>query len=238
MNPPVVVNTRSREQAAELSRLLRAAGFEPLEVPAIEVVSCFNPEERASILERLRAGAYAWLVLPSRNAARFFPEALMHQQVLCGRATAGSLELGKATTLDPFSASAALAWLTPRLCAADRVLMPRAAEGRDELELGLRALGVVVDAPVCYRTEPAPPSSLLYLSDRLHAGAIAAVTFCSPSAAKALAVDLKSTRIICLGRTTAYAVGESGLQVDAIAAGTSMPALVEAVKKALAGVPA
>jgi uroporphyrinogen-III synthase len=238
MNRPVVVNTRPREQAADLSRLLRAAGFEPLEVPAIEVVPSFNAEERASILERLRVGAYTWLVLPSQNAARFFPEALPNQRLLCGRATAAAVGLAPATTLDPFSASAALAWLAPQLRAGDRVLMPRAADGRDELELGLRALGVVVDAPVCYRTVPAPPSSLLYLSDRLRAGAIAAVTFCSPSAVKALAVDLKSTRIICLGRITANAATERALRVDAISETTSMPALVDGVKKALAGVPA
>src|SRR5262245_48008168 len=109
MKRQVVVNTRPSSQASELSQLLRRAGFEPLELPAIEIIPCM-PRDLALTLQRLRAGAYAWLILPSANAGRFFPE-LRGAPVLCGRATARSLEIEAATTFDRFSAATALEWL-------------------------------------------------------------------------------------------------------------------------------
>ena len=60
----LVLNTRPAEQAAELSALLRQAGFEVLEVPAIGV---------EPVPYVLAEGSYAWLVLQSQNAARYFP---------------------------------------------------------------------------------------------------------------------------------------------------------------------
>ena len=149
------------------------------------------------------------------------------------------LVLTHATTLDPFSASAARRMAHAAAAApAIACWCPARPKVATSSSSACGRLASWLTRQCATARVPASPSSLVYLSDRLRAGAIAAVTFCSPSAVKSLAVDLRSTRIICLGRTTAYAVGECGLQVDAIAAGTSMPALVEAVKKALAGVPA
>ena len=45
MSALVVLNTRPREQATELSHLLRQAGFEPLDAPATEIQPAWDPTE-------------------------------------------------------------------------------------------------------------------------------------------------------------------------------------------------
>jgi uroporphyrinogen-III synthase len=225
MTAPVVLNTRPREQASELSSLLRAAGCAVVEVPAIDIVPAYDTAE----LRTLATRDYAWLVLPSQNAARYLMQglggALPQAPIVCGTATARALGLLPTIALDRFSATAALAAVGPRLRRSQRVLVPRAAEGRDELIAGLTALGVFVDSPTCYRTEPVvfaelPPCDV--------------VTLCSPSAVRAVAaVPLGSARIVCLGPTTASAARAAGVHVDGVAAETSMRSLVSAVRDTL-----
>lgn len=231
-----VLNTRPREQAAELSTLLRSAGFEVIEAPAIQVAPAWDVAELARVTTALRRHEYAWLVLSSANAAQFLlreiPDAFEHAPVLCGSATARSLRIQPALALERFSAAAALDALLPRVKPGIRVLVPRTSEGRDELVGGLEAAAVQVDAPVCYRTvsAPLPPWQ-----------PVDAIAVCSPSAVSALADAygprlLSTARIVCLGHTTASAATERGLVVAAIAETTSMHALVSATEAALRGV--
>jgi uroporphyrinogen-III synthase len=220
----LVLNTRPTDQSAELSSLLRAAGFDVVEIPAIEI---------EPVTFTLSANAYDWLVLQSQNAARALPT-LPRGRIVCGLATARALAVEPAVALERFSATAALDALRPRVRQGERVLVPRAAEGRDELVDGLRALGVDVEAPICYRTVGRPHA----FAD---APAVDVVTLCSPSAVRAV-VDgigrsgLLAARVVCLGETTANAAAEAGLRVDAVARRTSMPSLVAAVRS-VAGVP-
>ncbi|MBV9359350.1 MAG: uroporphyrinogen-III synthase [Chloroflexi bacterium] len=251
--PPVVVNTRPTAEASALSRLLREAGFEPLERPTVTIAPSWSDAELAAIASGLRAGAYDWIVVSSRNAAGFLVEALeaigsgrealQPARILSGTGTAQTLaELGVPVdcALPRYSAQAALdalsAW--PSL---GRVLAPRAAEGRDELVRGLAERGVLVDAPVLYATRPADPTSLAELIDRLRGGNIAAVTFCSPSAVHGL-IDaigpaergmLEGVSLVTLGGTTSDAVRACALRVAATAERTSLEALVDAVRSAL-----
>jgi uroporphyrinogen-III synthase len=227
----VVLNTRPREQAAELSELLRQAGYTPLEVPAIETVAAWDAAELSAVLQKLRAGEYTWAVFASRNAVRFFLEGLAEVgggaddlrslKLLAGTGTADELRaqgLVATRTLERFSAAAALACLQTE----DHVLLPRAAEGRDELISGLPH----VDAPVCYRTQPIVQTSV---------PDAAAVIFTSPSAVHALVGHLPAgAAIVCLGTTTAEAARTAGLRISAIAERTDLPSLVEAVSQALA----
>jgi uroporphyrinogen-III synthase len=230
MSGPIVLNTRPREQAAELSELLRQAGYTPVEVPAIETVPAWKADELSAVLRRLRAHEYAWAVFASRNAVRYFlaglaevggsPEDLRSLQLLTGTGTADELRahgLASSRTLERFSAAAALASLQTE----DHVLVPRAAEGRDELITGLPH----VDAPVCYRTQPVAHASL---------PEAAAVIFTSPSAVHALVGHLPAgAAIVCLGATTAEAARADGLHISATAERTDLPSLVEAVSAAL-----
>jgi uroporphyrinogen-III synthase len=216
----VVLNTRPAEQAAELTSLLRAAGFDVAEAPSIAIV----PADVDPIREALCSGIYAWAVLPSQNAGRALVSELSRVKVVCGTSTARALGLQSAISLDRFSAVAALAALTPHIRQGDRVLAPHAAEGRDELVDGLRALGANVDTPIVYRT--------VFIDDaaqRLRAGGVDVVTVCSPSAVRSIAPAINNEMVVCLGETTAGAARELGLRPAAVAEHTSMAALVEAV---------
>lgn len=253
MTRPRVLNTRAREQAAELSELLRAAGFESVEAPSIEIAPAWDTAALEPIRAALRAGEYAWIVLASQNAGRYLLEGLAAlgggrgdviqagARIVCGTATAQALDLVPAQSLDHFSAAAALDVLREAVTTGDGVLVPRAAEGRDELVDGLRQLGVRVDAPVCYRTRSVDPSQLAEAARLLREGALHAVTFASPSAVRGLIDGLGSdarpwlTRpaIVCIGETTAEAARLLGLRVDGVAERTSLSSLVEGVARAL-----
>jgi uroporphyrinogen-III synthase len=226
-----VLNTRPREQAAELSRLLSQAGFDVVEAPAIEIVPAWEPAELNSVREDLAKGAFDWVVLASQNAAHGLEDQLRGANVVCGASTAHALGLTPSLQLDKFSATAALAALRPLLQSGQRVLVPRAAQGRDDLIDGLRSIGIEVTAPIAYNT-----SFVAASAQRLREGAVDVITVCSPSAVRSLAsaVDAGSI-LVCLGETTAEAARVAGLRIDAVAQRTTMAALVEAVRAALAG---
>lgn len=228
----VVLNTRPREQAAELSRLLRAADFIVVEAPAIASRPAWDAGEREQLRGEVAAGAFAWVVLPSANAGRGFEAELraMGDRVVCGAATAAALGLPDATALARFSAAAALEFMRPLVKPGQRVFVPRAAEARNELLDGLRLLHVAMDAPVAYRTVAVEDAA-----NRLRSGGIDVVVVCSPSAVDSVAPALDPVlRLVCLGETTAHAADSAGLRVDAVASTTSMAGLVEAIESLVA----
>jgi uroporphyrinogen III methyltransferase/synthase len=184
----------------------------------------------------LRAGRFAWVVLASQNAGRALVVELRSARIVSGVATAAALGLTPHIPLERFSAAAALEALRPHLQPGERVLVPRGAEGRDELLDGLRGLGVNVVAPVAYRTAAAEP---FVLASEVRGRHFDAITVCSPSALGALLAanlqpEIQAAALVCLGDTTALAAREAGLRVDAVATTTSMGALVDAVRSALA----
>jgi uroporphyrinogen-III synthase len=226
-----VLNTRPREQASELSSLLRAAGFEVAEAPAIAIVAAWDTSSLHQVRTDLHRRAFAWIVLPSQNAAHGLDLELRAcgGHVLCGAATAKVLGLDRARVLDRFSAAAALEALRPLVKRGQRVLVPRAAEGREELLDGLRDLGAEVVAPIAYRTVAVDDASA-----RLRLNHVDVVVLCSPSAvssvAPAIAGDLA---VVCLGQTTAAAARTAGLRVGGVATRSSMAALVQAIQAAV-----
>jgi uroporphyrinogen-III synthase len=257
MSALAVLNTRPRGQAEELSQLLRAAGFQPVEAPCVEVVGAWDPAEVAQVLAGLRADAYGWVVFSSSNAARFFMQALAEAggsaRELAGTRTLGGPGTARAVAqhrikvdrvLARFSAAAARDILLEQPLGSRGVLVPRAAEGREELVDGLRGRGIRVDALVVYRTQPAHPRSLRAAADLLRGHEVAAVTLTSPSAARALVDGLKAlgvdvagclaaVPVVCIGETTAGAVRSLGLEVAGVAVETTLESLVEAVGAAL-----
>lgn len=235
-----MLNTRPRAQTAELSSLLRAAGLEPLEAPAIGIQAAWDPTEFETARRDLGAGMFDWVVLASQNAGSSLSTELHANRVVCGLATAQALGVTSEFALRRFSAGAALHVLAPVVQPGQHVLVPRAAAGRDELIDGLRALGASVSAPIAYRTIAVDPATLDEAASLLQAGGIAAVTVCSPSAIDSLvrAVGkgpLGQAALVCLGDSTAEAARRADLRVDGVAAKTTMEALVEAVDNALSG---
>ena len=233
-----MLNTRPREQAPELSDLLRQAGFEPVEAPAIEIEPAWDPSEFETARRDLGAGVFDWVVLASQNAGTSLKNELRANRVVCGAATARALDVTSEFALRRFSASAALHVLGPIMRPGQHVLVPRAAAGRDELVDGLRALGASVSAPVAYRTVAVEPATLEQALGLLHAAKVAAVTVCSPSAIASLLVALgpgalAQAALVCLGDSTAEAARQADLHVDAVARKTTMESLVLAVRGAL-----
>jgi uroporphyrinogen-III synthase len=223
---PLVLNTRPAEQASELTRLLEAAGFGVIEAPAIAIVPAWDALAIESVRREIQHGAFDWIVLTSQNATHGLESDLRAAgaRVVCGAATAHSLSLHEARVVERFSAAAALQFLRQLVGPGRRALVPRAAEGREELVDGLRALGVDVVAPVAYRTVPVRAAA-----DRLRQGGIAVVVLCSPSAASSVIDVLPvETLVVCLGQTTAAAVRSRGRAVNAVATRTTMAAVVEA----------
>jgi uroporphyrinogen-III synthase len=238
VSAPVVLNTRPREQAAELSDLLKHAGFEPVEAPAIEIQPAWDPSEFEAARRDLGAGVFDWVVLASQNAGASLNEELRANRVVCGSATGRALGVTSEFALRRFSASAALHVLGPMVRPGQHVLVPRAAAGRDELIDGLRALGVSVSAPIAYRSVAVEPATLEHTLSLLRLGGVAAVTVCSPSAIDSLlrAVGpgpLGQAALVCLGDTTAEAARQADLRVDAVAEKTTMESLVRAVRSAV-----
>jgi uroporphyrinogen-III synthase len=223
-----VLNTRPREQAAELSRLLRAADFDAVEAPAIATRPAWDAAELARARTALLHGDFAWIVLPSQNAGSALVSELAQadDRIVCGTATATALGLQHAATLERFSAAAVVELLRHRVQPDQRIFVPRAAEARDELVDGLRALDAEVWAPVAYRTVPVRAAAA-----RLRRGGIDIVAVCSPSAIASIA-DAAPTipPIVCLGHTTAEAAKRAGLPVAGVARQTSMASLVAAIE--------
>jgi uroporphyrinogen-III synthase len=223
---PLVLNTRPAEQASELSSLLRTAGFGVVEAPAIAIVPDWDAAVFRSVRRDLQHGVFDWIIVASQNAGHALEDDLRAAggRVVCGAATAHALRLDSALVVKRFSAAAALETLRPLVSRGQRVLVPRAAEGRVELLDGLRALDVEVVAPVAYRTLPVRAAA-----DRLRQGGIDVVVLCSPSAATSVIDSIPlETMVVCLGDTTAAAVRAHGRAVNAVATRSTMAAVVEA----------
>jgi uroporphyrinogen-III synthase len=115
------------------------------------------------------------------------------------------------------------------------VLLPRAAVARDVLPEGLRAKGWTVDVVEAYRTYPAEMTSAA-----LEAVAAAdAITFTASSTVTsflaAAGIDAVPPVVVCIGPVTAATATEAGLSVDVVAEKHTIPGLVDALVKVLAG---
>jgi uroporphyrinogen III methyltransferase/synthase len=249
-----VLVTRPREQTAELAAALRERGADPLLIPLLELAA---PEDWAPVDAALAAREdYAGLVLASSNAVRAFAARANERgvalddaawRVCCvgPRTAAAARAAGLPVHLVPERhAGVSLAAAIAERCdlTRGRWLLPRAAEGRDELPDALRAAGAEVDVVSVYRTLPAPVDAAV-LRARLISGEIDGLTFASPSAVKAFAALLDSAArdasrlcaVAAIGRTTAEALRVAGLRVDAVAENAGVEPLVEALIAALGG---
>lgn len=108
----VVINTRPEDQSAELTVLLRAAGFEPVEVPMVDIVP---DEEGLARLRRLQPNGFTGIFLSSPNGLRHMESGLLPTELekwlakpffLVGPKSAGLVEkLGGHVAFHPKQAS-------------------------------------------------------------------------------------------------------------------------------------
>ena len=242
-----VVVTRARAQSSGLSARLRDLGARPIEVPAIRIEP---PSDGGAGLRRaaeaLVDGAYGWVVFTSANAVEAFMDLIPDARALSetcvaavGPATAEALRRYRIVAdLVPdrqIAESLLEAFPDPPGPAGSGVLLPRAAEGREVLPLGLAAAGWDVDLVEAYQTvrEPATPAvrSMVAGAD--------AVCFTSSSTVngfvEACGVDSVPPVVVCIGPATASTAEEAGIEVDAVASPHTVDGLVEALVGVLGG---
>jgi uroporphyrinogen III methyltransferase/synthase len=245
-----VVLTRAQEQAREFSQLLAAYGAEPVEVPTIQIVPPASWQAIDDAVARL--STYKWLIFTSVNGVRPFMDRLhaagkdaraLANLSLCAIGPRTAQELG-AYGLTPdvvpteFQAEGMITALAHVGIRGSRVLIPRAEVAREILPEQLRELGATVDVIPVYRTIT-PQMDVASLTQQLHDGQVAAVTFTSSSTVRNF-VELFGGRdavrslvarvvIACIGPITAHTAEEYGLTVTVMPAENTVPALAEAI---------
>lgn len=247
-----VLVTRAAEQAAVMSRRLRALGAEPVELPAIAIGRPESFDELDEAVERL--SDYTWAIFTSANAVEAFFVRLDEldkdaralggvQLAAIGPATASSLrQFGLRADFVPerFVAEDVLTGLLERGAGEGRVLLPRAEQARDVLPDGLRAAGAEVDVVPVYCTIPGTPAPQVLA--RVRAGEIDVVTLTSSSTAHNLATllngqlaPLRQALVACISPLTADAARAAGFRVAVVATEHTIPGLIAAVVAALEG---
>ncbi|MCW2988174.1 MAG: uroporphyrin-III C-methyltransferase [Solirubrobacterales bacterium] len=250
-----VVVTRARAQASGLAATLRDLGAEVVELPAIRIEPRIDTAEVRRAVESI--GEYALICITSPNGAHLLFDALAAgegasepdaKEVTAGldaRALAGATvaaigpgtcralaQHGIAADVVPegFVAEALVEALAGVEVGGKRVLVARAAEGRDVLPDALRKRGAEVDVVSLYETVREEPD----------AEAVAAaqnadyVTFTSSSTVTNLTEALgdrfpTGARIVSIGPVTSDTARAAGLSVDVEAEQHDVDGLLQAL---------
>jgi uroporphyrinogen III methyltransferase/synthase len=241
---PVLV-TRATAQAGSLSDRLRERGAAVTELPALRI----EPSDPRRLIEGLaRMSTYGHIIFTSLNAvdivwdtlqsmggdARAFAGVVVSA---VGPSTASALaERGLRADVVPtrFVAEGLLEALASRAdIVGARVLYPAAADAREILPDGLRALGASVDVIPIYRSVP-DGRGADRVRPAIRDGRIALVTAASASAVRgyvdAVGEDLaRRVPVVSIGPVTTEAARTQGLEVVGEAVTSTIPALVDAV---------
>ena len=230
-----ILVTRAREQASELSRMLAAAGAEPIEFPVIRITPLPPAED---LLSRLRQAD--WLVFTSANG---LPGLLDQLQALGadirGLGSAKLAAIGPATAASLTERGLRVDFVPTRFVAeavaeefpspeGKRIVIARAEEAREALPDLLQARGALVDVIPVYRTEPedGEPPDL---------AGVDAITFTSSSTVRNFRTrfpgEIKGAVVACIGPVTAQTAREMGLRVDVEAEEYTISGLVSALER-------
>lgn len=244
-----ILVTRGDGQAREFADLIRGRGGIPVLFPTVRIVPADDPAPLDAAVADL--SAFDWLLFTSANGVRHFAarasgtiSAGLPSRLRVGSVGPGTSRVAEACGIPVHleagvhTAEGLLEALARERVAGARVLVPRAAEGREVLAEGLSRLGARVVAPVAYRTgaaEPDAAASAALLSDPPEV-----CTFASPSAFRfffellgeegARSV-LSRSRVAVIGEVTARAVGKRGLAVDILPDEFTIPGLLDAIER-------
>jgi uroporphyrinogen III methyltransferase/synthase len=239
-----VLVTRSRDQASELSELLREQGAAPIEFPVIRISPPESFDELDAAVDRI--DTYDWILFTSANAVRTVVDRLrrLGRDV---RSLKGPLigVIGPATEETVFSYGMMVDFMPSRFVAeavaeefsdpeGKRILIPGAKDAREVLPEKLREKGAHVDFVASYQTvieeSCAPP-----IKEMLQRGEIDIITFTSSSTVKNF-VQLvgresvpEGVKIACIGPITAQTAEEHGLKPDIVAQDYTIKGLVKAL---------
>jgi len=217
-----ILITRPRAQADDFAANLRAAGFEPIFFPVIEI----QPIEDNFALERAlsKIGCYDWLVFTSVNAVEVvlpqLPDGSLPQIAAIGPKTAEALQRQGITpnfVPDEYVAESILPGLGD--LRGKWVLLPRADIARKALPEAIFEAGGIPHEIAVYRTLPTQPSP-----DGLAAlrSGVDVVTLTSPSTVHSFVTIARQNGLdplalpgnpvfACIGPITEQAAREEGL---------------------------
>ena len=159
-----IVITRARDQARELTRLLRGYGAHVIEFPTIKIVppDSWDPVDKA--IGNLKA--YHWIIFTSSNGVKFFLKRLRLKKRrlteftnlrFCAIGPRTAQEIEKAgvkvnVVPDQYYAEALVQRLGVEELKGKRILLARAKKARDLVPRELRKLGAAVDVVEAYQT--------------------------------------------------------------------------------------
>jgi uroporphyrinogen III methyltransferase / synthase len=234
--------TRTRAQAGKLSGLLREAGAEPLEFPAIKIVepSSYVPLDDAVA----DLGRFGWVVFTSANTVEAvwsrpgFRDARAFggmRVAAIGPATADALRArGVVPDFVPsrFTSEALLHEIGfPETDAAAEILIPQAEDAPDDLASGLRANDWNPHVVPAYRT--VTDSSSVDAGRKALRDGVGAVLFTSASTVRNFVqmwgMPPAGAIVCCIGPRTAEAALQAGIESEAIATEQSVEGLVNAL---------
>jgi len=248
-----VLVTRSVDRASDFAHELAELGAEPVVCPVTRIVPRADPAAVAAAMAALPS--YDWIVFASANAIdRFFAElmasgsgdarSLARARIACvGPVTAAAL--GDRLRADLVPARGDAVGVAEAVIAAGgdgiagaRILIPRAAGGRDEAVDLLDAAGATVDTLELYASEPARPDDHTVAGglEMLAAGKIGAVACFAPSQARALvalagqggADVLRACRAVAaIGNATRRTLEEHGVPVHVVPSEPTSRALAQ-----------
>lgn len=240
--PRRYIVTRPLNHAATLSEALRAAGIEPIEVPAVTIMSPESWEPLDDALRRIQE--YDWLLLTSRSGVDALFDRAGTDFVWPGKPRWAAIGSGTAAALrergigDVWIPSRFLGEVLGREMPAargERVLRVGAEEASEAPTAGLRARGVEVTEVIAYRTDAAPAASRAQLL-RAWADGVEGVIFTSASTVRGflglvnttgLRAEVGSVRLVAIGPITAAALRAEGLAPYAVASEHSVRGIVE-----------
>ena len=252
-----IVVTRAAPQAQRFTQLLEAAGARVIEAPAIVIGPPASWEPLDAALRVLPT--FTWLVFTSVNGVAMVDQRLSalgltwssiagRRVAAIGPATADALRDHRVRVdIVPaeYRAEGLVERLRGLLTPGDRVLLARAAQTRDVLVTGLRALGVDVVEVAAYATRRGEDNSGR-LSEAFTAGDVDAVTFTSSSTARNFAEMFSEAQrrawrgrvaIAAIGPITAATAADYGLATDIMPAEYTIPALARAIIDWFARIP-
>ena len=233
------------EMLADLGACVRLA-------PIIEIR---EPEDWTPVDAAIRAlDKYGWIIFTSPNGPKFLEKRLANLGVApgsipketsvlaVGPVTAAAVEkfLGRAPdkVAEKYVAEGVVALFEGRDMAGERVLLPRAKEGRDAIPQALSKMGAILDDVAVYETTPLGREALREAWGELEAGKIDMLTFTSSSALdgfmRAAGEDrakgwMSRARVASIGPATTATARKWGVAPDLEAAESTIPGMARAI---------
>ena len=247
-----ILVTRPEEGASRMGEMLADLGACVRLAPIIEIR---EPEDWTPVDAAIRAlDKYGWIIFTSPNGPKFLEKRFddlgvspgsipKETSVLAvGPVTVAAVEnfLGRAPdkVAEKYVAEGVVALFEGQDMAGERVLLPRAKEGRDAIPQALSKMGASVDDVAVYRTTPLGREALRDVWGELEAGKIDMLTFTSSSALdgfmRAAGEDrakgwMRRARVASIGPATTATARKWDVRPDVEAAESTIPDMARAI---------